>query len=199
MTRIYRYILTNDHGMAPCPADGRITLATCKPVIRRMAKVGDWVLGFRPGSLERGLLLWAGRVERVLNHGSYEREYRGRADAIYRQRGSGGYQRLRPDYHPSLGEMNRDTANPVLVFDPAVSRYLDGQPEALPQELAHLAAAGRGHRVNGTQEGDVERLEAWLATLVIAHPPSGAQSIRDYGPTKTSCQPRPRTNVRRGC
>lgn len=199
MTRIYRYILTQDHGMAPCPDGGRISLATCKPVIRRMAKPGDWVLGFRPGSLERGLLLWAGRVERVLDHGSYEREYRGRADAVYRRRRSGGYQRLSPDYHPTRKEMDRDTADPVLLFDPAVSLYLDGQPEALPQELAHLAAAGRGHRINGTQGGDVARLEAWLATLNITHAPSVAQSIRDSGPTNSSCQPRPHTNVRQGC
>ena len=199
MTRIYRYILSHDFGMAPCPDGGRITLATCKPVIRRMARPGDWVLGFRPGSLERGLLLWAGKVERVLDHGSYEREYRGRADAVYRKRRSGGYQRLSPDYHPTQKEMDRDTSDPVLVFDPTVSRYLDGQLEALPQELAHLAAAGRGHRVNGTQGGDVVRLEAWLATLIIADAPCVAQSIRDSEVTNTSCRARPRTNVRRGC
>lgn len=199
MTRIYRYILTHDHGMAPCLADGRITLATCKPAIRRMARPGDWVLGFRPGSLERGLLLWAGKVERVLDHGEYEREFRGRADAVYRKRRSGAYQRLNPDYHPTRKEMDRDTSCPVLLFDRAQSRYLDGQPEALPQELAHLAAAGRGHRVNGTQGGDVARLEAWLATLNTAHAPSVAQSIRDSGPTNMSCHPRSRIIVRRGC
>ena len=46
MTRIYRYILTHNTGMAPCPENGMITLGTCKPVIRRVARAGDWVLGF---------------------------------------------------------------------------------------------------------------------------------------------------------
>lgn len=76
MTRIYRYILVDDVGMAPCPAGDLITLGTCKPAIRRGASKGDWVLGFRPGSLERGMLLWGGRVADVLEHGEYERRYR---------------------------------------------------------------------------------------------------------------------------
>lgn len=176
MTRLYRYILTHDSGMAPCPAAGRITLATCKPVIRRTAKPGDWVLGFRPGSLERGLLLWAGRVERAMSHGDYEREFRGRPDAVYREVRGSGYKRLAPEYHPTQNEMDRDTSAPVLLFDPAVSIYLNGQPEPLPQGIAHLAAAGRGHRVNGTRPGDVAQLEAWLATLDVA-PPAGPYPV----------------------
>lgn len=181
MTRIYRYILTHDHGVAPCPAGGRITLATCKPVIRRTASPGDWVLGFRPGSLERGLLLWAGRVERVMEHGDYEREYRGRPDAVYREVEGGGFERLLPDYHPSQKELNRDTSAPVLLFDPAVSVYLNGQPRPLPQDLAHLAAAGRGHRTGGTLPGDVARLEAWLSSLEKLPPADAVVAARGSG------------------
>lgn len=57
MSRIYRYILVHDYGIAPCSADGLITLATCKPKIRQTATPGDWVLGFCAGSRARGLLL----------------------------------------------------------------------------------------------------------------------------------------------
>lgn len=90
MTRIYRYIQTHDSGMAPCPDGGQITLATCKPVIRRVARPGDWVIGFRPGSLERGLVLWAGRVESKLSHGEYQRRHTKRSDAVYREGEAGG-------------------------------------------------------------------------------------------------------------
>jgi hypothetical protein len=63
MTRILRYILETDNGMAPCIDGGLVTLATCKPIIRRSARPGDWVLGFYPSPFERGMLAWAGRVD----------------------------------------------------------------------------------------------------------------------------------------
>lgn len=165
MTRIYRYILSHDAGMAPCPDDGMITLATCKPVIRRVARPGDWVMGFRPGSMVRGLVLWAGRVECSMSHGDYQRAYPKRSDALYRMGADGEYERLRPDYHPTQSEMERDTRAPVLLFDRRTSHYLHGVPEPLPDVLAHLAAAGRGHRVSEAEPDLVERLEAWLAGI----------------------------------
>lgn len=45
MKRLYSYVLRYDDGAAPNPFWGTCTLAICKPVIRRNAKVGDWVIG----------------------------------------------------------------------------------------------------------------------------------------------------------
>lgn len=42
---LYSYIVARDYGFAPNPFYGFCTLATCKPDIRRAAKIGDWVLG----------------------------------------------------------------------------------------------------------------------------------------------------------
>lgn len=168
MSRIFRYILVHDHGIAPCPTDGLITLATCKPSIRRTAAVGDWVLGFRPGSLHRGLLLWGGRLEKIMPHGKYERAYRGRPDALYRERPDGEFDRVDPTYHPTKSEMERDLSGPVLIFDRKSSVYLNGEPIQLPDELAHLAAAGRGHRVAGSLSEDAARLRALITGLRIA-------------------------------
>lgn len=173
MTRIYRDVLVDDVGMAPCPAGGLITLGTCKPAIRRGASTGDWVLGFRPGSLERRMLLWGGRVADVLEHGGYERKHRGRPDAVYREASDGTYRRLRPDYHPTDEQMRGDTSGPVLVFDSVVSRHLDGKANALPARRTHLAPAGRGHRVFGVGAGDVEALAAWLAGLSVVRGVAG--------------------------
>lgn len=171
MSRIYRYILVHDHGIAPCPEDQLITLATCKPEIRRMAKPGDWVLGFCPGSLERGMLLWGGKVKQVMAHGEYERAHRGRPDALYRERTDGTFERVDPAYHPAEDEMMRDLSGPVLVFDRRLSVYLDGHAVLLPEDLFHLAPTGRGHRVNGTGLGDTQRLDAWLRSMMT---PRGA-------------------------
>lgn len=165
MNRIYRYVLVHDHGIAPCPADGLVTLGTCKPMIRRTAKVGDWVLGFRRGSLEHGMLLWGGRVKDIASHGEYERLYRGRPDALYREGPNGTFDRVDPEYHEAEYEMSTDLSGPVLIFDPELSVYLEGRPVPLPADLSHLAPVGRGHRVNGTQAGDTHALEAWIRSI----------------------------------
>lgn len=201
MTRIYRYILAQDHGVAPCPDDGLITLATCKPTIRRMARPGDWVLGFQPGSLERGMLLWGGRVSATMSHGDYERAHRGRRDAVYRERRDGRYDRLDPDYHPSQADMDRDLSGPVLVFDTSASVYLNGHPATLPPELAHLAASGRGHRVNGRQDDDLKHLKGWFFATMARQKPKPARLSRGTAGER-GCSPargdRPKSGPRCG-
>ncbi|MFV0323035.1 MAG: hypothetical protein ACK5LF_01485 [Bacteroides xylanisolvens] len=42
---IYSYVLRTDDGAAPNPFGGICTLTICKPVIRRTACIGDWVIG----------------------------------------------------------------------------------------------------------------------------------------------------------
>lgn len=43
--RLFSYVVLRDFGFAPNPFYGYCTLATCKPDIRRVAAVGDWVVG----------------------------------------------------------------------------------------------------------------------------------------------------------
>lgn len=162
MTRIYRYILETDCGMAPCIDDGMISLATCKPGIRKHAQQGDWVAGFWPGSDHRGLLVWAGRVGATMSTGDYQRSHPNRQDAAYEERTDGGYEPLKRGYHCGQEAMDRDTDHPVLLFDRAASWYWGARPRDLPPELRHLRAAGRQYRVNFRQEGDLERWIAWL-------------------------------------
>lgn len=162
MTRIFRYILQTDTGLAPCVAAGHLTLATCKPRIRSSAKPGDWVLGFMPGTIRRGHQVWAGRIARKIETGDYEREFRRRSDAVYRQKADGTFKRLRPDYHPGANEIRKDLSAPALVFDEQATWYFGDEPQLLPDGLIHLAAGGQGHRVNGTREGDLATLSAWL-------------------------------------
>jgi hypothetical protein len=181
MTRIWRYILRVDAGMAPCVDNGLVSLATCKPKIRASAKAGEWVAGFRPRPNERGLLVWAGRVADNPYVAEYERRYRGRSDAVYRKKPGGGFRRLRPDYHPGEDEFRKDTSAPVLVFDMEATWYFGREPRMLPETLMHLAAAGRPDRVNGVNDGDAAALKAWL---VSQGPPGVHGTPTDGSPRK---------------
>lgn len=186
MTRILRYILQHDTGMAPCIDHGLVSLATCKPKIRASAKLGEWVVGFRPSPAPRGLVVWAGQVAESIEVAEYERLHSckrrgGRADAVYRELTNGGFERLRPQYHPGADEFRQDTSAPVLLFDARTTWYFGCEPEMLPEHLLHIATGGRGHRVNGTQEGDAVALQTWLAGIA---PPGVHHSPRNSAPKK---------------
>lgn len=45
MAKGYSYVVARDFGFAPNPFNGFLTLATCKPKIRKWAQVGDFVIG----------------------------------------------------------------------------------------------------------------------------------------------------------
>ena len=162
MTKIYRYILDTDCGMAPCFDAGIISLATCKPGIRKQARKGDWVAGFWPGSKNWGLLVWAGQVAQSMPTGEYHRSHSKRQDAVYRELRDGNFGRLKPGYHCDPKQMERDVRNPVLLFDRSANWYFGTNPRELPESLKHLSARGQGYRGNFRKDGDLERWSAWL-------------------------------------
>lgn len=193
--RIYRYILTSDTGMAPCIDAGMVSLATCKPVIRRCAGSGDWVIGFLASPAPSGMVAWAGRVSRSVPIADYEREFRGRSDAVYRETPGGLFRRLRRDYHAQPGQMETDLSGPALLFDPASTWYFGDRPQMLPDALSHLAAHGQGHRVNGVAQDDLARLLAWLGSLG----PPGLHGEPPDREAERPCGPRPASNVCGAC
>jgi hypothetical protein len=69
---LYSYVVARDYGFAPNPFHGWCTLATCKPVIRRVAQVDDWVIGTGSAELNRtGQLIYAMRVVERMPFDSY--------------------------------------------------------------------------------------------------------------------------------
>lgn len=49
--RLFSYTVTHDYGSAPNPYWDVCTLTICKPVIRRVAQKGDWIVGLRGNSV----------------------------------------------------------------------------------------------------------------------------------------------------
>jgi len=79
--------MTHDTGFAPNPFHGVLTLATCKPGIRRTKGVGDWIAGFSSKALLRNAahygvfipsyaLIYLGRVSEVIPIAEYFRDER---------------------------------------------------------------------------------------------------------------------------
>jgi Nucleotide modification associated domain 2 len=74
MARLFSYVVRFDSGFAPNPFYGHCTLATCKPLIRKAAVTGDWIVG--TGSSAKGAnrgnrLVHAMRVTEATDFRSY--------------------------------------------------------------------------------------------------------------------------------
>ena len=167
---LYSYVVAYDSGFAPNPFYGFCTLATCKPVIRRCAVVGDWVIG--TGSSAQGVnqgrrLVYAMRVSETLTFNKYYSDSRfqkkkprligsrkqARGDNIYRKV-RGKWQQLNsyhahPDGSPNKNHIARDTnTDRVLISDYYV--YFGFEGPMVPKEFASngkgLVHVSRSHR-----------------------------------------------------
>ena len=72
MPSLYSYVVDRDYGFAPNPFHGFCTLATCKPVIRRVAQVEDWIVGTGSAYRNRtGHIVYAMRVSEAIDFHKY--------------------------------------------------------------------------------------------------------------------------------
>lgn len=70
MARAFSYIVARDYGFAPNPFYGVLTLATCKPGIRKNANVGDFIIG-NADSSHGNKLVYMARVSEVMTFDQY--------------------------------------------------------------------------------------------------------------------------------
>lgn len=86
MNHLYCYKMPWDTGFAPNPHYGMLTLATCKPTIRRCAKVGDWISGWAAKIVhdndgnthifkDGGHLIFLAKISKKVTFGEYWQNY----------------------------------------------------------------------------------------------------------------------------
>jgi hypothetical protein len=129
--RLFCYKMTHDGGFAPNPFWGCLTLATCKPGIRRTKGVGDWIAGFTSGTLNGDAvgeerLVFLMEVGERLTVAEYFRDKRFK-DKIPRTNAS--------DHKRLVGDN---------IYRPLIDRAIDpqdfeqiGNPSHKPEDLVH--------------------------------------------------------------
>lgn len=70
MARGFSYIITRDFGFAPNPFHGVLTLATCKPKIRKAAHVGDYLIG-NSNKANGNKLIYMAKVDEITTFDQY--------------------------------------------------------------------------------------------------------------------------------
>lgn len=188
--RLHSYVVARDFGFAPNPFFGICTLATCKPKIRSVAMIGNWVVG--TGSKQRNReknLVYAMRVTGAMSFEEYwtdPRFQRKKAnlrgskkqafgDNIYsRDPATGRW--CQANSHHSLNDgspnplnVKADTGtNRILFSDDFV--YWGGSGPELPEQFLCYGArhesvcAGYGHK-NSFSTQIVQELIAWIRSL----------------------------------
>ena len=184
---LFSYVVARDYGFAPNPFFASCTLATCKPIIRRVAKLGDWVVGTGSASKGRaGYLVFAMLVSEILSFNQYWEESRYQrkkpnlrgsmkqafGDNIYFKDDNGGWNQL--DSHhsylngvPNPHNIRNDTqTDRVLVGEEFT--YCGGSGPKIPEKFRNYKnldiCAQRNHRSRFPQELINDFLE-WFRSL----------------------------------
>lgn len=151
-SHLYSYAITRDFGFAPNPFHGLCTLATCKPGIRKGAKVGDWIMGIGGSTLSTAkrkciLLMkvsektcfqdyWTDErfsLKKPIRNGSRVQML---GDNIYHKDGGGVWvqedsHHSNPDGTPNLVNLNRDTGSSDQVLISNYFLYFGSQAQTV--------------------------------------------------------------------
>lgn len=181
--KLYSYVVARDYGFAPNPFFGVCTLATCKPMIRKAAALGDWVVG--TGSKGYGLqgrLVYAMKISETLSYDEYwgDPRYRNKranlrgslkqayGDNIYRQNRSTGRWVQANSHHsnqdgtPNAANVAHDTQAPRVLMGTDFVYWGRSGPK-IPRQFRKVCAH-RGHKCSFSQEF-VTSFVAWIRSL----------------------------------
>jgi|GEM_PF-530339 len=225
MPKVYYYKLTIDNGGAPSVQGQLLTLAICKPTIRRCAQPGDWVVGFGAKSFEvvnrrwpNGRfvpgqpLVFMARVTSKLGGGKYYLEPRfvDRPDCIYERHGSRFQRRADALYHPEPECLPHDLGSypvyekaDVLISDD-FRYYADGGTFDYELQFPSIKDAfERIHRMHGVAQpntslsNDFMALQRWLWRQHIdASAPFDAAELPLVNAASRTCTPTSATRAR---
>lgn len=174
---IRSYVITHDFGFSPNYSEPALTLACCKPGIRKSANVGDWIVGTH--STARGnwrMICYAAKVNEITDFDSYYQNpdfasKRPRSDnsgdAIYRRDGNGSYIQVRNRHH-NASEMKTDLKSDRVLICKEFWHLPDGIE--LPMSIAEkIVKKGPGHR-NCSDPAVIDALEVFLRSQLIRIP-----------------------------
>ena len=177
--RLFTYIVRVDDGAAPNPFNGMCSLAICKPRIRSVARIGDWVAGVGGANAPSGnlskKLIYAMRVEEVVTLQAYDARARKEwphripdvtsldlaarlGDCIYYDFG-GTKPRQRLSVH-GPGNIDTDVGGKNVLISKDFY-YFGSQAIPLREDLQDICPVTQGHRSN-KNEPYVDTFVSWI-------------------------------------
>lgn len=171
MNKSYSYIVSRDYGFAPNPFYGFLTLATCKPFIRKKASIGDIIIG-NSSKKEGHKLIYIAIVSKIISYddywnnieydckkpvmnGSLKKLY---GDNIYHHAENNDW--IQEDSHHSREDgtintdnLKRDTGKTDHVLICKDFYYFGRSAKSIPLKFSDCICTHRGHSVLDLSKG----------------------------------------------
>ena len=184
IVNVYSYIVSHDTGFAPNPFHGYCTLACCKPVIRRTASIGDWIIGLSPKKYGNNIV-YVMRVTEKLSFSEYWKDKRFRrkranikskdpiqrlGDNIYKPILANKHLQMHSRHSKKDGSENHKSKEPdlnglfVLISDDF--SYFGGNTKILPKRFSEIIVT-RGHKRFECEEEDIRKMRGGLAGKLV--------------------------------
>jgi hypothetical protein len=160
MPKLFTYCMTNDTGAAPNPFGGVCSLNICKPVIRRVADVNDWIVG--TGSTEFGFenqVVYAMQVTEKLTMQEYYERCVKQLQGIYDF--STEPTTLLQSVHKE-GNRVHDLGGKYTLLSTNFY-YFGDSPVLLPHDLLPIVRQGQGHK-STSNKPYVDPFLDWIIT-----------------------------------
>lgn len=152
--RLFSYILKVNNGFAPCIIGGICSLACCKPAIRRVASINDWVVGLSPRK-DGNTIIYAMQVEEKIPFTEYWTRYPKRrpmgkklalGDNVYPNYSSGPI----ANAHHDKTNKDHDLSGRYVLISKNKTYYFGNGGLTLPHHLTGLICT-QGHRSTSNQ------------------------------------------------
>tara|TARA_R110002012_G_scaffold312340_1_gene522974 strand:+ start:157 stop:744 length:588 start_codon:yes stop_codon:yes gene_type:complete len=171
--RLYSYILQCDIGSAPCVEGGCLTIAICKQVIRRTAKVGDTIVGISGYKLgKKKKIIFIATITKMVTMEEYGHSTR--SDSIYTSD-----LKLKPNPYHDCSNYKKDISGKNVIMSTDFiyfgKKHID-VPENLQEIIPH-----RGHQSNKN-----EPFKQTLMDIFTAEKINGTGKRGDYTGKKNS-------------
>jgi hypothetical protein len=181
MVKLFTYCIPSDNGAAPNPFWGVCTLVICKPVIRRVAQVGDWIVGTgsvnSPIGNASGKVVYAMQVSQKMTMEKYDEYVEDYIplkypdwsnDDVRRKLGDAIYDfstkppLIRKSVHDESYRDKDQRGHYALLSN--LFFYFGDKPKKLPKELEPIVKQSPGHR-SKSNDPYVEEFLNWLYGL----------------------------------
>jgi hypothetical protein len=171
--KLYTYILACDNGGAPCVENGCLTIAICKPEIRRLAKVGDIIVGISGYKLgKKKKIIFIAKTTKMVTMEEYGDNLR--SDSIYTSK-----LKMKPNPFHNCSDYKRDMRGENVIMSTDFI-YFGKKHIPLPENL-HEIIPGRAY-----QSTKNEPFKQTLINLFASQKKKGIGKRGDYTEKRTS-------------
>jgi hypothetical protein len=191
---VFSYVVRFDDGNAPNPFGGFLTLAICKPRIRKYAREGDILIGTgSANTIGVDRLVYAAKIAAVVpldvygadrrfarKRPSKQKWWRRFGDNIYVK--VGGMWRQRPNEHHGPQEMRRDLSG-VNALVCRKFWYFGEEGPRIPREVRGIIKKMQGH-IRERDPRVVERVLEWIESM-----PRGRHGSPYHASEARGCSP----------